>query len=343
MHMPKTFNIGTLFTLLVGLICCIIPAVYGEEMLETCLALSPTLNAELNAEEKAQLVVTTDRFSAYFNERWIEYSYLGINGISFSLTIDHGVPSIQDDQTFLTQLRACQTAAVDLAEAEAVAKRYFERFLESESENPGYQAYIQHFGLERITAADCFFKPGFSVYKDECSEWLFTVYPVLACDELRDADAPETPYPFLQWALINADAKTGEITNFESDGCFRQWAGLFDEELIASIPGILRTDTSDFSMYTFKNGDYVNEWMVLGKLELMINEGVPMERLCPSFGYDEIVFKVLARHCLMWVKAYGRPPMISTMMELHWYPGAVEYAQINEPDTLRMLEELYSD
>ena len=326
--------------ILVALLCSVIQAACGEDMLETCFLQSPLLDASLTAEEKGRLTVTTDRSSAYFDERWIEYSYLGIDGISFSLTIDHGVPVIQDEQVFLASLRSFQTAAVDLMEAEAIARDYFGQFLETETDDPTYQAYLRHFGLECITPSDCFFKPSFSADDGDIAEWSFQVYPVLASEEIGGADALETPLAFLQWALICVDAQTGEITDFEADNCFCQWEGLFDEELIASIQEILRTETTDFSMYTFTNGDFVDEWKVLGEAESMIHEGVPMERLCPSFGHDEIVFKVFARNCLMEMNAFGRPPIISTMQVLHWYPGAVDYAQSNEPETLEMLVQI---
>ena len=321
----------------------------GEDMLDTCFELSSCLNSILTEQEKQNIVVDSDRKSEFLDYRFINYSYLGINGISFSLVIDHGEMVLQDDQQFSDLLFYSQTTAVSVDEAESIAREYYTQFLLQAEEYSSYQKYAQHFGLKHITSDDCYFIRGFSAHEQDFM-WDFQVFPILANNELETkvSYAHETPFPFLQWALISINAQTGEVCHFEPDeiemeDCFHQWAGLYDEELIASVQKILDTEITDFSMYTFKDSAFTNELQILTEAENMINNGVPIELLCSGYSHEEIVFRILARKFMIWLKAFNRPPVPNILMELSWYPEVIDYAHIHNPQILEMIIRTYKE
>ena len=316
-------------------------AAIGESVPEAYLRLSPVLSENLTEQDIGKIILESDMTNEYLGCRWITYSYDGIKGITFKVYIQDGETEINDDEYFIKSLRACQSAPVGMEEAEAAAVRYFSEFLAEQEEDPAYQAYTEHFGLDRITVSECLFVPSFSVYGDD-PVWGFQIYPVRANDEVEADYDHEDPFPFLQWAWMNVDGTTGEIAYFEFDS-FTQMEGLHTDEFAGEIREILQRDTADFSMYTFRDSGFLKEYQMLYTAESLISAGEPIERFCPGVSHGEAVFRIYARHILMTFNISGKRDGISTRYELEWltwHPDAMEYGRTREPE---IYSTLFSD
>ena len=337
----RKFIILRLCCLLLVLYICVTSA-QGEGLLKTCYELSPILNSGLTEAEKSRIIVVKDKTIEDLEYRTVEYSYRGIGDVSFTLVWDHGVFSVQGSDEFITAVHACESADVGLEKAEATARIWFDGYLEESVSDPSYQAYIHHFDLKKITSSDCLFKPSFSGEQED-AEWTFQVYPVQANDEIKASAHYEGIDLAFQWAMIVVDATTGEVIHSETDGCFTQWKDIYNEELAADLQKILKTDTDDFSMYTFQDASYVKEMQTLTQAIEIIASNEPIELLCPGHTQEEIVFRLLARHCLLYWHAYNRLPFPSTLMVLQWYPDAMNYGRMHEPEVLDKIIDLYQN
>ena len=143
--------------------------------------------------------------------------------------------------------------------------------------------------------------------------------------------------------MIAVDARTGEVTHSETDGCFTQWKDIYDEELAADLQMIMETDTDDFSMYTFHDSSYVKEMQTLGRAMEIIADNEPIEMLCPGYTRNEIIFHMLARNGLLYWNATNRLAVPNTLMVLQWYPDAMNYGRMHEPEVLDKIIDLYQN
>ena len=333
----------TILAIIIVMMILCASAALGEPVPETYLQMSPVLSANLTEQDIEKIVLVSDRTNEYLGLRQIIYSYDGVEGISFTVSVRNGETTISGDESFVVSLRSYQSVSVGMEEAEAAAVSRFSEFLAGQEENPAYQAYIEHFSLDRITVSEFRFIPGFYALYGKDPVWIFRVYPVRANDGAEADDDREAPFPFLQWAVIGISGKTGEVTSFDTEDCFiTRWEDLCTDEFIQEIGQILQRNPADFSMYQDISDAHEQEDKVLLEARALIRKGMPIERFCPGITHGEAVFKVFARFDLMmWeMTGYNFMKGVGDPEELSLYTDAMEYGRTHEPE---ICEKLFAD